>query len=130
MRRFNGICMITRDVQAMRDFYHQVLQARSEGDDVFTAFSTEGAQLTLFHEKGMEQMAPGSMGGRGHGSYALEFEVEDVDREHERLVELGVPIVKPPTTQPWGLRSVWFRDPDGNIVNFYAPSAYKPLVEA
>ena len=34
-----------------------------------------------------------------------------------------MPIVKPPTTQPWGRRSVWFRDPDGNIVNFYADVA-------
>jgi catechol 2,3-dioxygenase-like lactoylglutathione lyase family enzyme len=29
--------------------------------------------------------------------------------------------VKRPTTQPWGRRSIWFRDPDGNVVNFNAP---------
>ncbi|MGC9394020.1 MAG: VOC family protein [Anaerolineae bacterium] len=59
-------------------------------------------------------------------SAVLEFEVEDGDEEYVRLLALNVPIVKPPTTQPWGLRSVWFRDPDGNIVNFFAavnPSA-------
>ena len=50
----------------------------------------------------------------------IEFEVEDVDQEFERLQAMNVEIVKPPTTQPWGRRSVWFRDPDGNIVNFYA----------
>jgi catechol 2,3-dioxygenase-like lactoylglutathione lyase family enzyme len=38
----------------------------------------------------------------------------------ERLLTEGVEIVKPPTTQPWGRRSVWFRDPDGNVVSFYA----------
>ncbi|MGW0828878.1 VOC family protein [Streptomyces prunicolor] len=32
---------------------------------------------------------------------------------------LSVEILKPPTTQPWGRRSVWLRDPDGNIVNLY-----------
>ena len=32
-------------------------------------------------------------------------------------------IVKPPTTQPLGLRSIWFRDPDGNILNFFASVA-------
>ena len=41
-------------------------------------------------------------------------------RKHRRLSALAVPIVKPPTTQPWGLRSVWLRDPDGNLVNCYA----------
>jgi len=56
----------------------------------------------------------------GCGRYTLEFEVEDVDREFERLKALDVIFVKPPTTQAWGRRSVWFRDPDGNIINFFA----------
>jgi catechol 2,3-dioxygenase-like lactoylglutathione lyase family enzyme len=123
MSRFNGICIITQDVRRLRDFYRDVLQAEAEGDDVFIAFSTEGGELSLFTEQGMEQMAPGSMKAAGHGSYTLEFEVEDVDREYERLAKMNIPIVKPPTTQPWGRRSVWFRDPDGNIVNFYAKVA-------
>lgn len=29
--------------------------------------------------------------------------------------------VKPPTTQPWGTRSIYFRDPDSNLVDFYTP---------
>ena len=120
MRRFDGICIVTRDVGRLHDFYRDVLQVDSEGEDIFIAFSTKGAKLSLFAEQGMEQMAPGSMKGAGHGGSALEVEVEDVDREYERLTEMNIPIVKPPTTQPWGLRSVWFRDPDGNIVNFYA----------
>ena len=71
----------------------------------------------------MELMAPHSMQGAGRGGCALEFEVEDVDQEYRRLTGLNVAIVKPPTTQPWELRSVWFRDPDGNLVNFYAAVA-------
>lgn len=120
MRRFIGVCIITRDVPRLRDFYREALHVEPEGEGVFVAFSSEGCQLSLFHDEGMEQMAPGSMVGAGRGACALEFEVEDVDKEYERLRELGIPIVKPPTTQPWGLRSVWFRDPDGNIVNFCA----------
>jgi uncharacterized glyoxalase superfamily protein PhnB len=68
----------------------------------------------------MERMAPHSLVGAGHGGYTLEIEVENVDVEYQRLLELHAQIVKPPTTQPWGLRSVWFRDPDGNLINFYA----------
>jgi len=44
----------------------------------------------------------------------------EVDLEYKLLKEKNVPIVKLPTTQPWGIRSVWFKDPDGNIVNFHA----------
>jgi catechol 2,3-dioxygenase-like lactoylglutathione lyase family enzyme len=48
------------------------------------------------------------------------FEVEDVDAEYERLKALDVEFVMLPTTHPWGARSFWFRDPDGNIVDFFA----------
>ncbi|HLO18057.1 MAG TPA: VOC family protein [Anaerolineales bacterium] len=118
--RFNGICLITRDVPRLRGFYTTILQVEAEGDDTFTMLSTQGAVLSIFTEEGMEHMAPGSMQDSGCGRYTLEFEVEDVDREYERLKTINVIFVKPPTTQTWGRRSIWFRDPDGNIINFFA----------
>ena len=51
----------------------------------------------------------------------LEFRVADVDQEYGRLQSLVKIWVKPPTTQPWGTRSIYFRDPDGNLVDFYTP---------
>ena len=121
MRRFNGICIITPDVRRLRDFYRDVLEVEPEGDETFAYFSALGAVLAFYSESGTEALAPGSTQGSGHGAFTMEFEVQDVDREYERLTRLGVVIVKPPTTQPWGRRSVWFRDPDGNIINFNAP---------
>ena len=29
--------------------------------------------------------------------------------------------VQRPTTMPWGNRSLLFRDPDGNLINFFTP---------
>jgi catechol 2,3-dioxygenase-like lactoylglutathione lyase family enzyme len=121
--RFNGICLVTQDVPGLRSFYAAVLQAEAEGDDTFTVLSTQGAALSIFTGQGMERMAPGSMQHSGCGRYTLEFEVEDVDQEYERLLAMQVIFVKPPTTQSWGRRSVWFRDPEGNIVNFFATVA-------
>ena len=65
-------------------------------------------------------MVPGSMDGAGSARYTLEVEVDDVDAQFARLSSLGPRALKPPTTQPWGRRSTWFRDPDNNIVNFYS----------
>jgi predicted enzyme related to lactoylglutathione lyase/predicted SnoaL-like aldol condensation-catalyzing enzyme len=121
MHHFNGICIITPHVRQLSDFYSAVLQCPAEGDDAYAAISTQGAALSFYAEQGMERMAPGSMQGAGRGSFTLEIQVDDVDREYARLVEMGVPVVKSPTTQPWGWRSAWFRDPDGNILNFCAP---------
>jgi hypothetical protein len=34
--RFNGICLVTRDVLRLRSFYATILQVEAEGDDMFT----------------------------------------------------------------------------------------------
>jgi predicted enzyme related to lactoylglutathione lyase len=119
MKRFNGVCIITRDAQKLKDFYYKILQIEPDGGDVFAPILVQGMELAFFTIEGMERMAPGSMAGSGCGSCIVEFEVEDVDQETLRLTEIGVPLVKPPETYPWGRRSAWFRDPDGNIFNLY-----------
>ena len=120
---FTGICLVTDDVSALVAFYRAVLGVNAEGDDVHAELRTEGAGIAIFSTEGMEGMAPCSMQGAGSGSCILAFQVADVDAEYERLQALGVTFVKLPQTHPWGARSLWFRDPDGNIVDFYAPVA-------
>ncbi|NKB69751.1 MAG: hypothetical protein GKR89_21990 [Candidatus Latescibacteria bacterium] len=119
--QFTGICLVSQQVGAMRAFYRAILQSEPSGDDHWWVDfgDVPGGHFSIFNAQGMEDMAPGSMKGAGAGGYTVEFQVDDVDAEYTRLQALGVEIVKPPTTQTWGRRSLWFRDPDGNIVNFY-----------
>jgi len=52
----------------------------------------------------------------------IEFRVEDVDAEFRRLADaIDDSLVQAPTTMPWGNRSLLFRDPDGNLINFFTP---------
>ncbi len=51
----------------------------------------------------------------------IEFQVEDVDAEYQRLTPLVDDWVQEPTTMPWGNRFILFRDPDDNLVNLYTP---------
>ena len=117
--KFAGICLVTDNVPALADFYTRLLGVQAEGDENHVDLKVDGADLTIFSTQGMESMAPQSMQGAGHGSLTISFEVHDVDGEYERLKTMGVEIVKPPVSYPWGTRSVWFRDPDRNIVNFF-----------
>ena len=120
MAKLVGVCLVTSNVPVLVDFYTKVLGVKAEGDDVHAVLSTEGAGIAIFSAEGMESMAPRSMQGTGYGSFITMFEVEDVDAEYERLKALDVEFVMLPTTHPWGARSFWFRDPDGNIVDFSA----------
>ncbi len=123
---FNSVCLISTDVQRLREFYGEALEVQMQGDAAFSYVEFGGLALSMYHEAGMYQMAPDGFRGAGLDRITLEFVVDDVDAHYERLKALGAPIVKPPTTQPWGIRSVWFRDPDGNVVNFCAPVSGGP----
>jgi catechol 2,3-dioxygenase-like lactoylglutathione lyase family enzyme len=118
--RFEGICFITTNVNRLKNFYQDILQLELEEEsDEFVKFLFNGIELSIYSNVIVERMAPGSMRNTGPGSFTIEIEVDDVDKEYERLKEKDITIVKPPTTQVWGVRSVWFRDPDGNIINFH-----------
>lgn len=51
----------------------------------------------------------------------MEFLVDDVDVEYQKLQGWVATFVNEPTTMPWGNRSLLFRDPDGNLVNLFTP---------
>jgi predicted enzyme related to lactoylglutathione lyase len=43
----------------------------------------------------------------------LWLQVRDVDAAFAELSEAGVEVLRPPVTEPWGLRECWIADPDG-----------------
>jgi len=116
-------CLITSNVKRLVDFYEPILnlKAKWSGND-YAEFHTGVGVLAIFSAEAQEKYIPGSAEAAKNKSLVLEFEVADVDREYQRLGSLVKVWVKPPTTQPWGTRSIYFRDPDGNLVDFYAPA--------
>jgi hypothetical protein len=62
--------------------------------------------------------APGAARPADNNTVIIEFLVDDVRRNLAGFVK---DFVNEPTTMPWGNRSLLFRDPDGNLVNFFTP---------
>lgn len=118
--KFSGVCIVTENVLRLSDFYQKVLKAAAEGNDTHMAIKVNGMELTIISEKGMEDLAAGSVKYTGNSSSVLMFEVEDADCEYERLKAMNIEFIRLPTTFPWGNWAFWFKDPDGNIVDFYA----------
>lgn len=115
-------CLITGDVKNLVAFYELVLERKAKwsGDD-YAEFATGAGVLAIFSARAQEKYIPGSAEAAKNRSVILEFKVADADGEYRRLKNVVGKWVKPPTTQPWGTRSVYFRDPDGNLVDFYTP---------
>ena len=114
-------CIVTENMERLGSFYQDLLQIEPQtyGED-YMEFTTERGILSLYSLTGQECLAPGSITPASNHSVILEFQVGDVDKEYERLQEMEIEWVKPLTTQPWGNRSTYFRDPDGNLVSFYS----------
>jgi catechol 2,3-dioxygenase-like lactoylglutathione lyase family enzyme len=116
-------CVITESVKRLVDFCEPILgqKAKWSGDD-YAEFATGAGVLAIFSSSAHERYIPGSAEAARNRSVILEFKVADVDAEYLRLKGMVKNWVKPPTTQPWGTRSIYFRDPDGNLVDFYSPA--------
>jgi uncharacterized glyoxalase superfamily protein PhnB len=115
-------CVITGNVQGLVDFYEPILQQKAKRPSAdYAEFPTGVGVLAIFSERAQENYIPGSAKAAENHSLILEFQVADVDSEYRRLQGLVKVWVKPPSTQPWGTRSIHFRDPDGNLVDFFTP---------
>ena len=84
-----------------------------------------GFSKCRFTEYGEDQAARPE-GQRLRDEIILDFMAGDADAEYERIAALGVAWVMLPTTQPWGNRSMIFRDPGGNLVSVFSRSERLP----
>jgi uncharacterized glyoxalase superfamily protein PhnB len=115
-------CLITNNVKRLVDFYEPILAVKAKWSSKdYAEFPTGVGVLAIFSEEAQERYIPGSTTAAKNKSIVLEFRVADVDQQYRRLQSAVKTWVKPPTTQPWGTRSIYFRDPDGNLVDFYTP---------
>lgn len=120
--------IVTQDVPALARFYESLTGVAPMGNEDFVEIRTLGSVLAICSERSVvKDNASAAVAGENR-SMILEFEVEDVDAEQTRLKPLVGEWVLEPTTQPWGNRSMLFRDPDGNLINVYTPPTQHPSI--
>ena len=116
-------CLITRNFTQLVDFYQRVLGIAPQPliSGTYAEFHTGAAVLAIFSADAQEKYIPGSTQPGTNRSAILEFKVANVDVEFARLQKTVNAFVKTPANTSWGTRSFYFRDPDGNLVDFYMP---------
>ncbi|MFF0159792.1 VOC family protein [Streptomyces sp. NPDC005263] len=120
--KFVSIRIITGDVARLVEFYERATGVRATwATEDFAELTTAGATLAIAGTRTVPLFAPGSARPADNHSVITEFLVDDVDLVHENLTGFVTDFVTKPTTMPWGNRSLLFRDPDGNLVNFFTP---------
>jgi predicted enzyme related to lactoylglutathione lyase len=120
--KFVSTRIITADVNQLVDFYEMVTEVSAVwATELFAEIPTVIGTLAIGSDKTVPLFGAGSAESSANRSAIIEFIVEDVDAEYERLRERLVEVVTEPTTMPWGNRALLFRDPDGNLVNLFTP---------
>ena len=120
---FNTIGLFTRDNQKTVDFYTKAFGFSTDWDGVQPNVEMTLGQMRiiLFPRDAFEQMVsrqfkyPEGL----NGTMELAFDVPsfaDVDREYQNALDHGATSVLPPTTEPWGQRTCYVADPDGNLI--------------
>jgi catechol 2,3-dioxygenase-like lactoylglutathione lyase family enzyme len=121
MMKLAQIRIVTDDVPALTRFYQDVTGMTPNGDSRYVEFQTPTLALAISSVRMINQHSGGTAVPAANRTVILDFEVEDVDAERVRLASLIREFVLEPADRPWGNRSLMFRDPDGNLINFYSP---------
>ena len=110
------------DPDRSRRFYRDVL-----GLAIYREFGPpEDPGVVFFLGPGLLEVSGHSDGPAGH-SVMIWIQVRNVRAEHARLAAAGVPVIREPIAEPWGLTEMWIEDPDGIRIVLVEVPAGHPL---
>jgi len=120
------ITILTDNVPALVQFYREVLGFQPKNDTgEYVEFQHEGVRFAICARSIMKN-ATGHPGyaepGRGH-TFELALPLAtpaEVDQAYAEIIAKGGTPVRSPATMPWGQRTAFFADPDGNIHEVFA----------
>ena len=121
--RLDGFGLFVDDMAAMIRFYRDVLGFEiKEAEDTANVYLVkDGTLFLLYSRKDFEKMTGRSYdylhGLNGHFELALYVDTfEEVDTAFSKAVENGATPILAPELEPWGQRTCYIADPEGNLI--------------
>lgn len=121
--KLDGFGIMVKDMAAMVRFYRDVLgfAIKEEENTTNVYLEKDGTLFLLYRRSDFEKMTGKTFsyvnGLNGH--YEIALSVPDyaaVDAAFAEVTRAGAKAVLPPVTEPWGQRTCYISDPEGNLV--------------
>jgi catechol 2,3-dioxygenase-like lactoylglutathione lyase family enzyme len=113
------VILLCEDLTVMKSFYHEVLGFPIERDWEDWIELRAGMVMLTLRRRGRPYDGPGLRGAAGV-QLAFRVEPHEVDEWHAHLLRKQVEILEPPRDQEYGHRTLFFKDPEGHILEIYA----------
>ena len=121
--RLDGFGLFVDDMPTMVRFYRDVLGFEiKEGENAVNVYLIkDGTLFMLYERKNFEKMTSRKYeylkGFNGHFEIALYVDTfEEVDAQYANAIAKGAQSVLEPVTEPWGQRTCYIADPEGNLI--------------
>lgn len=121
--KLDGFGIFVKDMATMVRFYRDVLgfEIKEDENTSNVYLEKDGTLFLLYRRKDFEKMTNRSFGYtdaiNGHYEIALSVEsYEAVDLKFKEVISKGAISILEPTTEPWGQRTCYIADPEGNLI--------------
>lgn len=121
--KLEGFGIFVKDMGKMICFYRDVLEfeIKEDKDTTNVFLQKDGTLFLLFRRTDFEKMTNKKFNYandiNGHFEIALSVNnYEAVDEAYKKAIQQGAASVLEPTTEPWGQRTCYISDPEGNLV--------------
>jgi catechol 2,3-dioxygenase-like lactoylglutathione lyase family enzyme len=108
------------DMERMKAFYRDLFAFPVDSESETSLAFRAGSVLLALRQRTRDYDGQGVRTELPGVQLAFLVSPAEVDQCYDQLVAKGVPILDPPTDQPRGHRTVYFADPEGNILEVYA----------
>ena len=120
VQQLNYVIILCEDLRGMKAFYQDLFGFPVQTESATSlAFQAGSVLLGLrqrtrdYDGRGVDAASPGLQ-------LAFLVSPAEVDGCYKQLLAKGVKILDPPSDQPRGHRTVYFSDPEGNLLEIYA----------
>lgn len=121
--KLDGFGLFVNNMEKMIRFYRDVLgfEIKEDENTSNVYLIKDGTLFLLYGRKDFEEMTNRnyeySKNVNGHFEIALYVDTfEEVDIEYDEAIAKGAAPILKPTTEPWGQRTCYIADPEGNLI--------------